>query len=47
MPDLFKSVQKTSARVSVFPIREYWIDIGQIDDYARANDEFNEVYSND
>jgi dTDP-glucose pyrophosphorylase len=47
MPDLFKAVQKTSTRVSVFPIREYWIDIGQIDDYARANDEFNDVYSYD
>jgi NDP-sugar pyrophosphorylase family protein len=26
--------------VNVFPIREYWLDIGRIEDFKRANLEF-------
>ena len=31
-------------RISAFPIREYWIDIGRIDDLERANGEFASVF---
>lgn len=31
-------------KVAVFPIREYWLDIGKIDDYDRANSEYDEVF---
>jgi len=31
-------------KVAVFPIREYWLDIGKIDDYERANGEYNDVF---
>jgi hypothetical protein len=29
----------------VFPIREYWLDIGQMADYDRANGEFTQLFS--
>jgi NDP-sugar pyrophosphorylase family protein len=27
-----------------YPVQEYWVDIGQIDDYRRANEEFASVF---
>jgi NDP-sugar pyrophosphorylase family protein len=29
---------------AVFPIREYWMDIGQMDDFRQANGQFDEVF---
>lgn len=40
MPDLFDRLRHAGERTLAYPIREYWIDIGQIDDYQRANAEF-------
>ena len=37
MPELFKLVIDSGNDTVVFPIREYWMDIGKIDDYKRAN----------
>ena len=31
--------------ITVFPIREYWIDIGRLDDYEKANLEFAEIFT--
>ncbi|MGH7720177.1 MAG: nucleotidyltransferase family protein [Gemmatimonadaceae bacterium] len=36
MPDLINRLLERGARVISFPIREYWLDIGQLDDYERA-----------
>jgi dTDP-glucose pyrophosphorylase len=44
MPDLFQSLLAAKRMVAVFPIREYWIDIGQMDDFQRANGEFDRVF---
>ncbi|MGE5418055.1 MAG: nucleotidyltransferase family protein [Acidobacteriota bacterium] len=44
MPDLFKVLIDKKKKTSVFPIREYWMDIGRIDDYERANGEFVEAF---
>lgn len=41
MPDLFRTMSGKSWPLSVFPIRESWIDIGRIDDFERAQTEFN------
>jgi NDP-sugar pyrophosphorylase family protein len=27
-------------KTTVFPVREYWMDIGQMKDYERANGEY-------
>jgi NDP-sugar pyrophosphorylase family protein len=40
MPDLFKELVRRKLPTSVFPIREYWMDIGRMEDYEKANSEF-------
>jgi dTDP-glucose pyrophosphorylase/CBS domain-containing protein len=40
MPQLFTEVIAAGQPTAVFPIREYWLDIGQPDDFTRANGEF-------
>lgn len=42
MPDLFSDVLAAGGKVNAFPIREYWIDIGQKDDLERAARMFTE-----
>lgn len=44
MPELFNTIMSGKKTVSAFPLREYWMDIGRIDDYERANGEFSEVF---
>lgn len=44
MPTLFEDLIRENHVTSVFPIREYWRDIGQIDDYRQANMDFEEVF---
>jgi dTDP-glucose pyrophosphorylase len=36
MPDLINTLVRQCRRVVCFPIREYWMDIGYLDDYERA-----------
>ena len=40
MPHVFDFLIKTGQNTTVFPICEYWLDIGQLEDYDRANSEF-------
>ena len=48
MPALINSeLEKNSSAVSVFPIHEYWLDIGQIADYQKAQVDFISNFSND
>lgn len=45
MPDLLKKAQaRRAGSVGCFPVREYWIDIGRIDEYRKANAEFPETF---
>lgn len=39
MPDLAENLVNQGRDVSVFPIHEYWLDIGRPDDFARAQEE--------
>ncbi|MEY9971876.1 dTDP-glucose pyrophosphorylase/CBS domain-containing protein [Lysinibacillus sp. RC46] len=43
MPTLFEQLIEKKMKTSVFPIHEYWLDIGQVDDFNRANKEFKEL----
>jgi NDP-sugar pyrophosphorylase family protein len=44
MPSLFeKIICKNSAALS-FPIHEYWLDIGRMNDYEKANNEYHKVF---
>lgn len=45
MPTLFETLIAKEAETVVFPIREYWLDIGQLADYDRANGEFMQVFA--
>ena len=36
MPDLINALVKKKKRVVSFPVREYWLDIGQMEDYKKA-----------
>lgn len=40
MPDLINALVEARKRVVAFPIREYWLDIGQIEHYRRALSDF-------
>jgi len=40
MTDLFKQLIDEGMDTSVFPIREYWLDVGRIDDLNQASGEF-------
>lgn len=44
MPTLFEQLIEHGEKTSAFPVHEYWLDIGQIDDFNRANNEFKEPY---
>lgn len=41
MPTLFEKLIEKESKVSVFPIREYWLDIGRMDDYQKVQEEID------
>ena len=45
MPDLFNWLVERGLSTSAFPVREYWIDVGQMPDFEKANAEFPEVFA--
>ena len=45
MPDLLKRIMRSGEQVSVFPLREYWLDIGAFSDLVSAREEIGEVFS--
>ena len=44
MPPLFDKLVSLEKETAVFPIREYWLDIGRMDDFERAQLEFTKVF---
>ena len=44
MPTLFQKLINEELKILSFPIHEYWLDIGRIVDYERANDEYFNVF---
>ena len=47
MPGLLERLIRDDELVNVFPIHEYWKDVGQIEDYHNANNSFNKGFSLD
>ncbi|MCB2106479.1 MAG: nucleotidyltransferase family protein [Rhodobacteraceae bacterium] len=45
MPDLFTRIKSTLGAPAVFPLREYWIDIGRAADLIRAHREYGNVFT--
>lgn len=44
MPDLFKKLEQAGHDSAVFPIREYWLDIGSLDDLERGRAEYETIF---
>lgn len=44
MPTLFEKLIGFNHNIVSFPIREYWLDIGRIEEFEKANDEYHEVF---
>ena len=40
MPELITSLISAGKRVICFPVREYWLDVGQLEHYERASQDF-------
>lgn len=45
MPSLFEILIKDKEETNVFPIREYWLDIGHLSDYDKANGEYDTIFN--
>jgi dTDP-glucose pyrophosphorylase len=44
MPSLFEELIKNNRKTTSFPLKEYWMDIGRIADYERANSEYSSFF---
>lgn len=44
MPEVLERVIANKGQVAVYPIREYWLDIGRMEDFEQAHAEFHEVF---
>ena len=47
MPDLFNELITDGAKTTFYPIRDYWMDIGRIDDFHQAQDDYEEMFQHD
>ena len=43
MPNLFETQIEQGEKINVFPIHEYWLDIGRMEEYERANREVVDI----
>ena len=44
MPTLFEKLISLNQNTVSFPLREYWLDIGRMEEYKKANEEYDEVF---
>jgi len=44
MPALIERTIASGKSSVVFPLREYWIDVGHLDDLQRASDDFQGIF---
>jgi len=45
MTQLFEILVAQNLNTVSFPIREYWMDIGKLDDFNRANNEYYRIFN--
>ena len=45
MPSLFKKIISNNKKTISFPLEEYWLDIGRLADYNKANTEYYSVFN--
>ena len=44
MPSLFEKMILSNKKTISFPLKEYWLDIGKLSDYERANLEYKSIF---
>ena len=44
MPTLFEQLVSEDRPAGCFPLRDYWIDIGRLEDLEKAHDDFVELF---
>lgn len=44
MPLLFKKIISNNKKTISFPLGEYWLDIGRLKDYERANSDYHSIF---
>lgn len=44
MPMLFEKMIEHNKDAAVFPVREYWLDVGHMTDFQRASDEYTRLF---
>jgi dTDP-glucose pyrophosphorylase len=44
MPTVLERIVANKGRVAIYPLREYWLDIGRMEDFEQAHAEFHEVF---
>jgi len=44
IPTLFEKMIENEDNTVSFPIHEYWLDIGRLDEYEKANNEYHKVF---
>ena len=44
MPDLFEAITRQGLKARCHHVNGYWLDIGRMSDYERANLEFSEMF---
>jgi len=45
MPTLFENIIQDKLKSISFPIHEYWLDIGRMSDFERAQNEYSEIFN--
>jgi NDP-sugar pyrophosphorylase family protein len=46
MPDLFNQLIHENRKTTIFPIRDYWMDIGRLDDFHQAQNDYGSMFEN-
>lgn len=46
MPQLFDAITGSGSMAGAFPIHEYWLDIGRLEDLERAKSDFGKIFDN-
>ena len=44
MPTLFEELITAKEKIISFPLQEYWLDIGRVADYEKANAEYHDIF---
>jgi dTDP-glucose pyrophosphorylase len=44
MPQLFERLVEMKRKTAVFPLREYWLDVGQPADFVKAESDFEHIF---